>query len=75
MLAVILVTVGTVVSVFIGYQKVSNVPDLLLDSIKDGANLSLGKIKQTATTTKSSRQNVPVETILIKSATLVPVEN
>ena len=48
-LAVILVTVGTVVSVFIGYQKVSNVPDLLLDSIKDGANLSLGKIKQTAT--------------------------
>ena len=49
MLAVILVTVGTVVSVFIGYQKVSNVPDLLLDSIKDGANLSLGKIRQTAT--------------------------
>ena len=32
-------------------------------------------IKQTATTTKSSRQNVPVETILIKSATLVPLEN
>ncbi len=48
-LTVILVTVGTVVSVFIGYQRVSNVPDLLLDSIKDGANLSLGKIKQTAT--------------------------
>jgi LPS export ABC transporter protein LptC len=48
-LAVILVTVGTVVSVFIGYQKVSNVPELLLDSIKDGANLSLGKIRQTAT--------------------------
>jgi len=48
-LAVILVTVGTVVSVFIGYQRVSNVPDLLLDSIKDGANLSLGKIRQTAT--------------------------
>jgi cyclophilin family peptidyl-prolyl cis-trans isomerase len=33
------------------------------------------KIKQAVTTTRNGHQNVPVETILIKSATLVPVEN
>jgi LPS export ABC transporter protein LptC len=49
LIAVVLVTVGTIASVFIGYQRVSNAPELLLSSIKDGANLSLGKIRQTAT--------------------------
>lgn len=48
-LIVILLAVGTVVAVFIGYRKVSNAPELLLSSIKDGANLSLGKIRQTST--------------------------
>ena len=48
-LIVILLVVGTVVAVFIGYRKVSNAPELLLSSIKDGADLSLGKIRQTAT--------------------------
>jgi LPS export ABC transporter protein LptC len=38
-----------IVSVFIGYRQVSNAPELLLSSIKEGANLSLGKIRQTAT--------------------------
>ncbi len=38
-----------IASVFIGYRQVSNAPELLLDSIKEGANLSLGKIRQTAT--------------------------
>ena len=49
LLVVILLTIGTVVAVFIGYRKVSNAPEMLLSSIKDGANLSLGKIRQTAT--------------------------
>jgi len=49
LLIIILLTVGTVVAVFIGYRKVSNAPEMLLSSIKDGANLSLGKIRQTAT--------------------------
>jgi len=49
LLIVILAAVGTIVSVFIGYRQVSNAPDLLLSSIKEGANLSLGKIRQTAT--------------------------
>jgi len=48
-LAVILLTVGMIVSVFIGYRQVSNAPELLLSSLKEGANLSLGKIRQTAT--------------------------
>ena len=48
-LIVILLAVGTVVAVFIGYRKISNAPELLLSSIKDGADLSLGKIRQTAT--------------------------
>ena len=42
-------TIGTIAAVFLGYQRVSNAPELLLSSIKDGANLSLGKIRQTAT--------------------------
>ncbi len=32
-----------------GYRQVSEAPEMLLSSIKDGANLSLGKIRQTAT--------------------------
>ncbi len=49
LLIVILSAVGMIVSVFIGYRQVSNAPELLLTSIKEGANLSLGKIRQTAT--------------------------
>ena len=39
LLTVILLTVGMIVSVFIGYRQVSNAPELLLSSIKEGANL------------------------------------
>jgi LPS export ABC transporter protein LptC len=49
LLIVILLAIGTVVAVFIGYRTVSNAPEMLMSSIKDGANLSLGKIRQTAT--------------------------
>jgi len=49
LLAVILVAVSTIVIVFIGYRQVSQAPELLLSSIQEGANLSLGKIRQTAT--------------------------
>ncbi len=49
LLIVILSAVGMIVSVFIGYRQVSTAPELLLTSIKEGANLSLGKIRQTAT--------------------------
>jgi len=49
LLIIILSAVGMIVSVFIGYRQVSTAPELLLTSIKEGANLSLGKIRQTAT--------------------------
>ncbi len=49
LLIVIFLSVGTVVAVFMGYRQVSEAPEMLLSSIKDGANLSLGKIRQTAT--------------------------
>jgi LPS export ABC transporter protein LptC len=49
LLIVILVAVGTVVAIFMGYRQVSEAPEMLLSSIQDGANLSLGKIRQTAT--------------------------
>ena len=46
---VILSAVVMIVSVFIGYRQVATAPELLITSIKEGANLSLGKIRQTAT--------------------------
>jgi len=49
LLLVIVLVIGTVVAVFIGYRRVSSAPEMLLSSIKDGADLSLGKIRQTAT--------------------------
>jgi LPS export ABC transporter protein LptC len=48
-LTLILVAIGTVAVIFIGYKQVATAPEQLLSSIKDGANLSLGKIRQTAT--------------------------
>jgi LPS export ABC transporter protein LptC len=48
-LIVILLAIGTVVAVFIGYRKVANAPEMLISSITNGADLSLGKIRQTAT--------------------------
>ena len=45
----ILVAAGTVVAIFIGYRQIFSAPEMLVSSIQDGANLSLGKIRQTAT--------------------------
>jgi len=47
--AIILIVIGTVMAVFIGYRRVSNTPELLLSTIKTGADLSIGKIRQTST--------------------------
>ena len=49
MLVVILMVIGTIVAIFIGYRRVSSAPEMLISSIKDDADLSLGKIHQTAT--------------------------
>ena len=49
LIIIILVAVGTVIAIFVGYRQISNAPEMLVSSIKEGANLSLGKIRQTAT--------------------------
>jgi LPS export ABC transporter protein LptC len=49
LLIVILIAIGTIVAIFIGYRRVSSAPEMLLSSIQDGADLSLGKIRQTST--------------------------
>ena len=49
LLVVILLVIGTIVAVFIGYHRVAGAPEMLLSSIQDGADLSLGKIRQTST--------------------------
>jgi LPS export ABC transporter protein LptC len=48
LLLVILIAIGTIVAIFIGYRQVSEAPEALLSSLQDGADLSLGKIRQTA---------------------------
>ena len=48
-MTVILLAVSTIITVFIGYRQISHAPEQLLSSIQEGANLSLGKIRQTAT--------------------------
>jgi LPS export ABC transporter protein LptC len=49
LLSVILIAVGIVVVVYLAYQRLSDAPELLLSTIKEGADMSIGKIHQTAT--------------------------
>ena len=70
LLAVILVAVSTIIAVFIGYRQVSNAPELLLSSIQEGANLSLGKIRQTAT-----RDGKKEWSLVAESANYMEAEN
>lgn len=62
LLTVIVVAVSTVVAVFIGYRRVSNAPELLLSSIQEGADLSLGKIRQTASRDGKKEWSLEAET-------------
>ena len=48
-MAIILVAVSIVIVVYIGYRRLSNVPDVLLSTVQDGADMSIGRIHQTAT--------------------------
>jgi len=49
LLSVILIAVGIVVVVYLAYQRLSDAPELLLSTIQEGADMSIGKIHQTAT--------------------------
>ena len=49
LLSVILVGLGIVVVVYFAYQRLSDTPELILSTIQEGADMSIGKIHQTAT--------------------------
>ena len=48
-MAIILIAVSIVIVVYIGYRRLSDIPDALLATIQDGADMSIGRIHQTAT--------------------------
>lgn len=49
LLAVMGLALITVVAVYIGYRQVVSTPELLIDTLKSGADMSIGKIHQTST--------------------------
>jgi LPS export ABC transporter protein LptC len=49
LLAVIVTCMSVVVLVFIGYRRMSTAPQMILSTVTDQADVSLGKIHQTAT--------------------------
>lgn len=49
LLAVILICISVVVLVFIGYRRISSTPELIISTVTTEADISLGKIHQTAT--------------------------
>lgn len=49
LLMVISFVLITIVAVFVGYRRVVSAPELVIDSLKSGADMSIGKIHQTAT--------------------------
>jgi LPS export ABC transporter protein LptC len=49
LLSLILIAAGIVVVVYLAYQRLSDAPELLLSTIQEGADMSIGKIHQTAT--------------------------
>lgn len=49
LLSIVLIAVGIVIVVYMGYRRLSETPELILSTIQDGADMSIGKIHQTAT--------------------------
>ena len=49
LLSIVLIAVGIVVVVYMGYRRLSEAPEILLSTLQDGADMSIGKIHQTAT--------------------------
>ena len=47
--SVIVITIGIVIAVFIGYRKIFNTQDRLLSVIEDNANISIGKVHHIST--------------------------
>lgn len=49
LLSIVMIAVGIVIVVYMGYRRLSETPELILSTIQDGADMSIGKIHQTAT--------------------------
>ena len=49
LVAIVSIVIGTVIVVYIGYRRLSKAPDMILSTIQDGADMSIGRIQQTAT--------------------------
>ncbi len=49
LLSIVLVAVGIVIVVYMGYRRLSEAPELILSTLQDGADMSIGRIHQTAT--------------------------
>jgi lipopolysaccharide export system protein LptC len=49
LVAIVSIVISIVIVVYIGYRRLSKAPDKILSAIQDGADMSIGKINQTAT--------------------------
>jgi len=70
LLIIIVLTLGTVISIFIGFRILAKNPEVLIDAIKSHATLSIDNLHQTAT-----RDGKPEWTLDAKSAHLNQTEN
>ncbi len=49
LVAIASIVLSIVIVVYIGYRRLSKAPDMILSTIQDGADMSIGKINQTST--------------------------
>ena len=49
LLALIIITFGAIIVIFMGYREYLNRPDVKISSFKEDADLSIGRVQQTAT--------------------------
>jgi LPS export ABC transporter protein LptC len=49
LLSIVLIAVGVVIVVYMGYRRLSQAPELIVSALQDGADMSIGRIHQTAT--------------------------
>jgi LPS export ABC transporter protein LptC len=49
LLSTVLVIVSILVFAYLGYRRISTTPDLIISTIQDGADMSIGRIHQTST--------------------------
>lgn len=70
LILVIIISLGSLLSVFIGFRIISKQPEMIVKAIKDHATLSINNLHQTA-----SRNGLQEWTLDAKSAHLIQAEN